>query len=126
MICLVYFSPYFPSPSTYKKENLTPQAFVLLLLQPILGDPGGVSRAGLKGTTKVFNQCLKTFVAPFLPARLTAPGPPRMLLQLSALSEKCKIMSLSCAPHLHAMTQIETRDCSQFMKMKNPSLSISL
>ena len=126
MICLVYFSPYFPSPSTYKKENLTPQAFVLLLLQPILGDPGGVSRAGLKGATKVFNLCLKTFVAPFLPARLTAPGPPRMLLQLSALSEKCKIMSLSCAPHLHAMTQIETRDCSQFMKMKNPSLSISL
>ena len=50
----------------------------------------------------------------------------RGCLQLSALSEKCKIMSLSCAPHLHAMTQIETRDCSQFMKMKNPSLSISL
>ena len=121
MICLVYFSPYFPSPSTYKKENLTPQAFVLLFLQPILGDPGGVSRAGLKGATKVFNLCLKTFVAPFLP-----PLGLRGCLQLSALSEKCKIMSLSCAPHLHAMTQIETRDCSQFMKMKNPSLSISL
>ena len=50
----------------------------------------------------------------------------RGCLQPSALSEKCKIMSLSCAPHLHAVTQIETRDCSQFMNMKNPSLSISL
>ena len=40
----------------------------------ILGDPGAVSRAGLKGATKG----RKTFVAPFLPARLTAPGSPRM------------------------------------------------
>ena len=47
----------------------------------ILGDPGAVSRAGLKGATKVFKHgrmCLKTFVAPFLPARLTAPGSPRI------------------------------------------------
>ena len=49
----------------------------------------------------------------------------RGCLHPSALSEKC-IRSLSCAPHLHAVTQIETRDCSQFMNMKNPSLSISL
>ena len=55
----------------------------------ILGDPGAVSRAGLKGATKGFKHgrkspwlptllCLKTFVAPFLPSRLTAPGSPRM------------------------------------------------
>ena len=49
----------------------------------ILGGPGAVSRAGRKGVTKVFKYgkkslCLKTFVAPFLPDRLTAPGPPRM------------------------------------------------
>ena len=45
------------------------------------GGGGGVSRAGLKGATKVFKHglmCLKTFVAPFLPARLTAPGSPRI------------------------------------------------
>ena len=28
------------------------------------------------GTQGLFHPCLKTFVAPFLPARLTAPGPP--------------------------------------------------
>ena len=49
----------------------------------MLGGPGAVSRAGRKGVTKVFKYgqkslCLKTFVAPFLPDRLTAPGPPRM------------------------------------------------
>ena len=42
----------------------------------ILGDPGAVSRAGRKGATKT--PCLKTFVALFLPARLIAPGSPRM------------------------------------------------
>ena len=31
------------------------------------------------GTQGLFRLCLKTFVAPFLPARLTAPGSPRML-----------------------------------------------
>ena len=96
MICLVYFSPYFPSPSTYKKENLTPQAFVLLFLQPILGDPGGVSRAGLKGATKVFHLCLKTFVAPFLPARLTVPGSPRMLT--AKHGERKMYVPLMCSP----------------------------
>ena len=30
------------------------------------------------GTQGLFRPCLKTFVAPFLPARLTAPGSPRM------------------------------------------------
>ena len=30
------------------------------------------------GTQGLFRLCLKTFVAPFLPARLTAPGSPRM------------------------------------------------
>ena len=30
------------------------------------------------GTQGLFRQCLKTFIAPFLPARLTAPGSPRM------------------------------------------------
>ena len=30
------------------------------------------------GTQGFFHLCLKTFVAPFLPARLTAPGSPRM------------------------------------------------
>ena len=30
------------------------------------------------GTQGLFRQCLKCFVAPFLPARLTAPGSPRM------------------------------------------------
>ena len=30
------------------------------------------------GTQGLFRMCLKTFVAPFLPARLTAPGSPRM------------------------------------------------
>ena len=38
----------------------------ILLAHPILGDPGAVSL------------CLKTFFAPFLPTRLTAPGSPRM------------------------------------------------
>ena len=38
----------------------------ILLARPILGDPGAVSL------------CLKTFFAPFLPTRLTAPGSPRM------------------------------------------------
>ena len=42
---------------------------------PILWDPGAVSRAGRKDATKVF---MHTFVAPFNPARLTAPGSPRM------------------------------------------------
>ena len=58
-----------------------------LALLRILGDPGAVSRAGRKGARKfsstcgrapLFRPCLKTFVAPFLPARLTAPGSPRM------------------------------------------------
>ena len=31
------------------------------------------------GTQGLFRPCLKTFVAPFNPARLTAPGSPRML-----------------------------------------------
>ena len=31
-------------------------------------------------TQGLFRLCLKTFVAPFLPARLTAPGSPRMIL----------------------------------------------
>ena len=39
-------------------------------LKIILGDTGAVSRVGRKGTT---------FVSPFLPTRLTAPGSPRML-----------------------------------------------
>ena len=30
------------------------------------------------GTQGLFRLCLKTFIAPFLPARLTAPGSPRM------------------------------------------------
>ena len=30
-------------------------------------------------TQGLFRQCLKTFVAPFLPAQLTAPGAPRMI-----------------------------------------------
>ena len=30
------------------------------------------------GTQGLFHLCLKTFVAPFLPARLTGPGSPRM------------------------------------------------
>ena len=35
----------------------------------------GLVRVGTQG---LFRQCLKTFIAPFLPARLTAPGSPRM------------------------------------------------
>ena len=69
----VYFSPYFPSPSTYKKENLTPQAFVLLFLQPILGDPGGVSRAGLKGATKSFQPVPENFCRAFSPGPTDRP-----------------------------------------------------
>ena len=43
-----------------------------------------------------------------------------LFLQPSTRREKCKIMSLSCAPHLHAVTQIETRDCSQSMNVFFP------
>ena len=41
---------------------------------PILGDPGAVSRVGRKGPTKA----VSSTSAPFLPTRLTAPGSPRM------------------------------------------------
>ena len=46
----------------------------------ILGDPGAVSQVRRKGATKVFKYgpYLKTFVLPFLPTRLTAPGSQRM------------------------------------------------
>ena len=36
------------------------------------------SGASIRLTQGLFRPCLKTFVAPFLPARLTAPGSPRM------------------------------------------------
>ena len=39
------------------------------------------------GTQGLFRLCLKTFVAPFLPAQLTAPGSPRMRF--------CKYLSLT-------------------------------
>ena len=41
------------------------------------------------GTQGLFHLCLKTFVAPFLQARLTAPGSPRM-----AISWKMQLQSL--------------------------------
>ena len=43
----------------------------------ILGDPRAVSRVARIGATKVFKY-LKTFVAPILSTRLTAPGSLRM------------------------------------------------
>ena len=44
--------------------------------------PRGSQSGGKKRRDKL---CLKTFVAPFLPARLTAPGSPRMGLCLQSL-----------------------------------------
>ena len=52
-------------------------------ISTILGDPGEVIRVGRKGGTKVFK--LKTFVPPFLPTRLSAPGSPRMDFNLTNL-----------------------------------------
>ena len=48
-------------------------------IRQILGDPGAVSWVGEKARQK-FSSCpyLKTFVSPFLPTWLTAPGSPRM------------------------------------------------
>ena len=64
---------------------MVPDLPVVDLDQYILGDPGAVSRVGIKGAP-----VLETaFVAPFLPTRLTTPGSPRMgSVQLLKLVEK--------------------------------------
>ena len=46
-----------------KRDNLVPR---VLSYQPILGDPGAVSRAGLKGATKVFKHRRKSPWVPTL------------------------------------------------------------
>ena len=51
-----------------KRDNLVPR---VLSYHPILGDPGAVSRAGLKGATKVFKHGQKS---PWVPT-LTGPFP---------------------------------------------------
>ena len=58
-----------------RKTETKSRVYITVSNSPILGDPGAVGRAGRKGATKVFKH---TFVAPFNPARLTAPGSPRM------------------------------------------------
>ena len=72
---------------------------------PALAWPFGNGQVRV-GTQGLFRLCLKTFVAPFLPARLTAPGSPRMIftklkylskewIYFSVLSHKKKLFSFS-------------------------------
>ena len=86
----------------------------------ILGSPGAVSRAGRKGATKVFKHrlfCpyLKAFVTPFLPARLTALGPPRMSLALP--------LAFLLLPSSHASREMQHLPRSA---QKPPVLQVSL
>ena len=50
------------------------------------------------GTQGLFHQYLKTFVPPFLPTRLTAPGSPRMCLIKTSL---CTLYYSLVFPYLH-------------------------
>ena len=64
------------------------------------------------GTQGLFRLCLKTFVAPFLPARLTAPGSPRMNERGFALflqNLKSVLNLLASADELETDVLIQTR-----------------
>ena len=60
------FRPHFP-----RKLEMSTKISIDILLPHILGDPGAVSRAGLKGATKVFKHGRKS---PWVPT-LTGPFP---------------------------------------------------
>ena len=58
------------------------KAFFVPNQEPEFAWPFGNGPARV-GTQGLFRLCLKTFVAPFLPSRLTTPGSPRMIWNLN-------------------------------------------
>ena len=59
------------------------------------------------GTHGLFRLCLKTFVAPFNSARLTAPGSPRMRLVVRSKKRKRTFdVCLDCLPLCHVQTTL--------------------
>ena len=85
-VCVCFF--YSVRITVKLRKPWTPENFQECWLCTILRDPGAVSRVK-EGATKVFKYgrksfrpYVKTFVAPFLSTRLTAPGSPMMVLYL--------------------------------------------
>ena len=85
-----------------RRLSLIYKAFFVPNQEPAFAWPfgNGPVRVGIQG---LFRLCLKTFVAPFLPARLTAPGSPRMLWLLNWI-----IVTHSCM----AFLSIRSSACS--------------
>ena len=85
-VCVCFF--YSVRITVKLRKPWTPENFQECWLCTILRDPGAVSRVK-EGAMKVFKYgrksfrpYVKTFVAPFLSTRLTAPGSPRMVVYL--------------------------------------------